>query len=73
MLCVVFYIQELPTDFHMTRTCLLALPQALQEYYMATMDMVMNPDEGIEGTIHALQSVLLQSEFYIVARKPHRA
>ena len=65
MLCLTLHIQQLPSDLNAARISLPASSEALQKYYMTSVESLLASDEGLAGTVDGLECMILQSEFYI--------
>lgn len=72
ILCLTLHIQQLPPDFASAQTNLLAPTEALQSYYMSSVETLLGPDEGFAGTLDGLECMMIQAEFYINVGKPRK-
>jgi len=63
MLCLALHIQQLLTDLETTH--INGLSDDLQEHYMTSVESLLASDEGLGGTLHGLECMILQSELYI--------
>ena len=73
LLCLAISLQQLPGDFEHARMSLPASPDALQDYYLTSVETLLAPDEGFASTLDGLACMLLQAKFYIYTGKPRKA
>lgn len=73
LLCLALSLQQLPGDFEWVRLNLPASPEALQDYYLTSVETLLAPDEGFACTWDGLACMLLQAKFYIYMGKPRKA
>lgn len=73
LLCLALSLQQLPGDFEYARMNLPASPEALQDYYLTSVETLLAPDEGFACTYDGLACMSLQARFYIYIGKPRKA
>ncbi|MCJ1466983.1 hypothetical protein MMC07_005605 [Pseudocyphellaria aurata] len=73
LLCLALSLQQLPGDFDFVRLNLPASPEALQDYYLTSVETLLAPDEGFACSCDGLACMLLQARFYVYTGKPRKA
>ncbi|MCJ1263523.1 hypothetical protein MMC22_003393 [Lobaria immixta] len=72
LLCLALSLQQLPGDFGFAQMNLPALPEALQDYHLISVETLLASDEGFVCTCDDLAYMLLQAQFYIYTGKPRK-
>lgn len=61
LLCLAMSLQQLPGDFEFAKMNLPALPEALQDYHLTSVETLLASDEGFDCTCDGLACMLLQA------------